>query len=45
MGKKQWGIGPTFIAGIKTEKIMAGIFPQYFFHLADREAGTTTFPI
>jgi hypothetical protein len=35
-GDQQWGIGPSFIAGIKTKKITAGVFPQYFFHVGDR---------
>ena len=35
LGNQQWGIGPTFIAGIKTKKIRAGIFPQYWWRVAD----------
>jgi hypothetical protein len=45
MGKKPCRVGPTYIAGIKTEKIMAGIYAQYFFHLDECAAGTTAFPI
>jgi hypothetical protein len=35
-GRQQWGVGPTAVVGYKTEKWIAGAFPQYYFGIADR---------
>lgn len=30
-GQDQWGVGPAFIVGYSTKKLVAGVFPQYTF--------------
>jgi hypothetical protein len=36
LGKQQWGIGPSAVLGYKTPQYVVGVFPQYFWKLADR---------
>jgi hypothetical protein len=35
-GRQQWAVGPTGIFGYKTKKIVAGVFPQYFWGIGSR---------
>jgi hypothetical protein len=36
LGDQQWGMGPAGVLGYKNKDITVGIFPQYFWKLADR---------
>jgi hypothetical protein len=36
LGSQQWGMGPAGVLGYKTKDYVVGIFPQYFWKLADR---------
>ena len=36
LGNQQWGMGPAGVFGYKTKDHVVGIFPQYFWKLADR---------
>jgi hypothetical protein len=36
LGNQQWGMGPAAVLGYKTPDYVLGIFPQYFWRLADR---------
>jgi hypothetical protein len=36
LGKQQWGMGPAAVLGYKTPDYVVGVFPQYFWKLADR---------
>ena len=36
LGNQQWGMGPAGVFGYKNKDFVAGIFPQYFWKLADR---------
>jgi len=35
-GRRQWGIGPAVVAGYKTKKFSAIVFPNYIWGFADR---------
>lgn len=35
-GRQQWAVGPSAILGYKTKKIVAVVFPQYFFGIGSR---------
>jgi hypothetical protein len=36
LGNQQWGMGPAGVFGYKTKDYVVGVFPQYFWKLADR---------
>jgi hypothetical protein len=36
LGRQQFSMGPTGIVGYKTKDYVVGVFPQYFFKIADR---------
>ncbi|ESQ15952.1 MAG: hypothetical protein N838_07145 [Thiohalocapsa sp. PB-PSB1] len=38
-GRSQWGAGPALVLGYKTEKWLAGVFPQYTFGLGNSDKG------
>lgn len=41
-GRQQWGVGPTLVAGYKTDDWVAGVFPQYTFGIGSRgDQGST----
>lgn len=35
-GRRQWGVGPAVVVGYYTEKVIMGVFPQYFFGIGSR---------
>jgi hypothetical protein len=35
-GRQQWGVGPAVVVGYYTEKVILGVFPQYFFGIGSR---------
>jgi hypothetical protein len=36
LGSQQWGMGPSAVLGYKSKDMVAGVFPQYFFKIANR---------
>jgi hypothetical protein len=36
LGSQQWGMGPAAVLGYKNKDMVAGVFPQYFFKIANR---------
>jgi hypothetical protein len=36
LGDSQWGMGPAAVLGYKNKDMVAGVFPQYFFKIANR---------
>jgi len=35
-GRQQWGVGPSAVVGYMTKKVVAGVFPQYYFGIGSR---------
>jgi hypothetical protein len=35
-GRQQWGVGPAAVVGYMTKKMVAGVFPQYYFGIGSR---------
>jgi hypothetical protein len=35
-GRQQWGVGPAAVVGYMTKKVVAGVFPQYYFGIGSR---------
>ena len=44
LGRQQWAMGPAAIVGYKTPDYILGVFPQYFWKLADRGDQKSTTP-
>lgn len=40
-GRDQWGVGPAVVVGHYTDKVILGVFPQYFFGIGSHPASTT----
>jgi hypothetical protein len=40
-GRQQWGVGPAVVVGHYSDKLILGVFPQYFFGIGSRPAGNT----
>jgi hypothetical protein len=34
--RPQWGVGPAAVVGYMTKKVVAGVFPQYYFGIGSR---------
>jgi len=35
-GRQQWGVGPSAVFGYMNKKVVAGVFPQYYFGIGSR---------
>ena len=44
LGRQQWAMGPAAVAAHKTPDYVLGVFPQYFWKLADRGDQKSTTP-
>ncbi len=44
LGRQQWAMGPAAVVGHKTPDYVLGVFPQYFWKLADRGDQKSTTP-
>ena len=42
LGSEQYGVGASAVFGYKTKKVVAGVFPQYFWRVGDRGDRTPT---
>lgn len=39
-GRDQWGVGPAVVVGHYTDKVIVGVFPQYFFGIGSHPASS-----